>query len=192
MTTTEFIFISQNDPSDDILVVSEKAIESVAIADTYDHYGQKVGHIDAGDYLTIETQEAADAANEIYNNNRQEWDDETPPIEKFQVGDAVSAYDYSDVFDALIDHDGVTLEQEEIQAIQYWDGHNFRTFALEGDGQDGEIIDDDDLIEKLESALDEMEYSHETTGCKYWETENFVICESAWQGAFERYSISRK
>lgn len=184
----KYTFIRQNDPSDAILVVSESSIESCPVAETYDEYGQKCGHSDAGDYITLDSQEAADEANRLCNENNETEEFETI----YNEGDSISAYDDHEIFAALMGRDDVTLEQEEIKCITYHDGHNFRTFALEGDGQDGEIIDDPETIAELETAIEEMDFIEETHGIRKYETEKYSIHQSNWQGYFEIYSILDK
>lgn len=192
MKNYKFIEI-EGENETEYLVVSESSITTIPCSSCRDQYGQVVGYEVAGDWAEILTQEGADIANKTYNEV-QEWDDETEPIEKYSVGDCVSAYDFYDVFMALIDsnNSNFKFEQQMVDVIEYHDGHNFQTFTLEGEGADGVLVEDEDLISELNEAIENMSFVSESTGIKHYESEGFYIDESAWQGSFDRYSMRRK
>ena len=172
----------------DYLAVCEEDIKPIPLADCRNYFGEVVGSSQAGDYLTLLTTAAVDAANE------------TLKTLKFQKGDNVLAYEDEELFDKVIDYfiEGVDfkLEQVCVQAIEYYDGHNYRTVVLSDDygcRQEYTILNDSILERELNQAIESSEYSGELyQGVKVSETEKYIIYDSCWQNDFEAYSISVK
>jgi hypothetical protein len=173
--------------------ISDEQIETLDLYQAYGEYGQQIGHDNAGDCLEILTQEAADAANEAWNEHEgNEGEDyET----KYKVGDVVSAYNDSIAFDALIGNEGVGEYISTGKGFTYWTGSNHKTIILESDNPDFEgewsIVYDDEIIAELEAAIENMEFVGESTGIKSYKSEDgkWGIDDSCWQGTWAKYDI---
>jgi len=159
--------------------------ETKPMADTYNSYGQLVGNCDAGDYITIDTQEAADSLKEwVLEKDGEE--------EEFVIGEIISAYENGYKFDYLNKNFGesdVTLFQEEIECFEYHDGHNWQTITFD---DVYEIVTDDTSI-LLNRIDEEKEYDEQKDGyVTYTHDEADEIQTSSWQGSFAELEIVLK
>jgi hypothetical protein len=160
----------------------------------YGKYGQQVGHDNAGDCLEILTQDAAQIANDVYND--QEGNEADEYEHKYNVGSIVSAYDNSTVFDSLLGNEGVGAFITTAEGFTYWDGHNHRTIILSSDNPDFEgewsVVEDDELIAELNAVINEMEFVGESTGVKSYKSPSgkWGIDDSCWQGTWAKYEIT--
>lgn len=172
------------------LAITETMIEKKPLADCYDRYGQKIGNDTAGDYLSLDTEEAVKTANEAWFSEYPEESEEN-----YNIGDEISANDYWNIFRAVINkhqEPDITLEQAKEEVIEYHDGHNWRTKYLTGEAPDYELIDDEELEAELNKAIHEMVAAKEQGGFEYYESEKYLICQSRWQGDFEIYQLTPK
>jgi hypothetical protein len=189
----EYSFLVSSVPDEEgllYLAVLTDSIEKTALSGTYDKYGQVIGREMAGDYLEILTEAGMNLANEKYNEQLDE-DDIEP--NKFQIGSAVSAYDHSEIFDCLLNEDASNyqLVEQQVDSIEYHDGHNFRSCVLGEEGSEYEIVTDEELIFELKNAILLRKYDGDRTGLKYFTAPGWNVWVSFWQGRFESYNLSR-
>lgn len=185
MLTYKFLFDTENE---NYLAINEDSIETRAVADCYDNYGQLVGSYNAGDTLALLTQEAVDFANKLL-----EEDDEEPRFD-LEANYGVSAYEDHSLFDSIKEKfentEHIELYQEEVECITYWDGRNFKTEYLSSDGyQRYKLVTDEEKETGLNDLIENMEYESEETGRTYYQSGTARITSSAWQGDFEVYTI---
>ena len=89
-------------------------------------------------------------------------------------------------------------EEAHVQAqfIDYWDGHNWRTFYLDIDGtdyRDGELLDDDDETAKqILAEFKEAEFSQYKQGVSHAETEHYIFSKSQFVNSFWIASVATK
>ena len=193
MTTYTFITRDQDkyDGNGTIYyAVGESKIETISYCDTYGNFGQKFGHDDAGDWATIDTQEAADKINA--------WFVEEEIERTVKVEDTLYAYnEQNDLFNFAIGVEGVTLEEVKVKGFTYWDGHNHKTIIVDsldmGFDTGYEVENDDELTDFLNKAIDEMEKTGEGAGYKSYKFieggRQVNIKESFWQGVWAKYSL---
>lgn len=185
MSNYKFLFDTE---TDQYLAITEGMIENRPLADCYDSNGQEVGSYIAGDTLALLTQEAVDFA-----NNLIEEDGEEPRFD-LEKNYGIMAYEDASLFDKVKEKfegtEHIELYQEEVECITYWDGHNFKTEYLSGEGYQRYTLETDEEKEKeLNELIENMEYRSESAGRKIFKSGNAKIEQSAWAGDFEVYSI---
>ena len=174
------------------------------VSDSYDSYGQQISAYDAGDYIVLKSQKAADIANAIDSG----WDDDDETIEEwlaenelpktFEVGDAVSAFENQFEFNYIEKHceegKDYEMECETFEGFDYWDGHNFQTIVLKSETApvEWEIEDDEEIIADLNAAIENMQWDKEVSGRDYYRCGSAQIAKSRWQGDWEKYSVNLK
>lgn len=164
-------------------VINTSAIEKIRRCDVYGGYGQQCGHVDAGDYIDLDS-EWVEVANEWEIENS-----ENPTT--WNPTDYVSAYEKPDLFFYLITH-GAETHGEEVVGFHYHDGSNFRTIVLEGEQNFcWEIETDDSIIRALTAALTVKTNGVEKAGHKTWTSKKYRISQSYWQGSWEKYMIEK-
>lgn len=167
--------------------VGESKIESIAYSSTYGGFGQSIDHDDAGDWATIDTQEAANKINEWLASEEIE--------RTVSTGDTLLAYEeQNDLFNFAIGLQGVTLEEVMVKGFNYWDGHNHASVVVEADWDTNYHTEkDEELITFLNKAIDGMEKVKEGTGVKYYKfvegDRQVNISESFWQGEWAEYRL---
>lgn len=162
--------------------IEESKIETLNVSDSYDRHGQKISAGDAGDYLEI-LQDC-------------EFENEEGEIETFEKGTNLSAYDNRTGFDTLVEkyEDGkeIRIHRTEFQGFNYHDGHNWRTVSVStiDDDNEYEIEGDEEIIARLNEALENKEFHHETPGIKVYRHKDVEIKDSCWQGTWEDYTLT--
>lgn len=199
---------SENYPNP-ILAISAE-IEELKLHETYDQFGQLVGHDNAGDYSIYNQYSYADA------------DCLKELIEHFQITSQANDYNNPDDVDFLsIDSDceiHITLNIEEyeienfdrakinefiakweeqnadyntVKGFNYWDGSNWRTIVVEDhvwDSPTHEIIAND----TLESEIHSKEWIKDEFGKVIYESKNYWIIDNLTQGSFASYELYSK
>ena len=175
--------------------ISEDRIETLDVSDSYDQFGQRISSSDAGDYLEILSQAAADVANQAYNEDVEPGDEGFKVA--FEVGENVNAYDQCAVFDAIIEsdlQDGVdyNLKCTQFDGFNYWDGSNWKTIVTNApDGNEThEIEDDKGIIARLNEALENEEFVKEGFGTKTFRYKDAEITYSQFSSAWEYAEIT--
>ena len=187
MTNYQFITAKNEENRRGIVYLAiSQEIETLAMSDTYGNCGQKIDAGDAGDYCELLTENAVKLANE-YN---EENDDET----RYVIGDIINAYNNSYLYDHLSENcseGDLEFQKSGLKGFNYWDGSNWATVSVEADyGETSHtLIEDEELIEKLNKAIDEKEFVKEGFGTETYKTDEYVIVQSNFQGNFESYEI---
>ncbi len=178
-----------------ILAVSYE-IETLNLFETYSEHGQLVGHHDAGDYCLENSGcsaekdclNAAVAAGLI---------DTAEGHEIVKIGDVYHIECDGDVIcgDNIASFIQSWCEENEniteVQGFNYHDGRNWKTVTVKCDSGEPthEVLYD---VEDFEKALEEMERINSIYGKTYYESEEFIIVESAHADAFEAYALYPK
>lgn len=182
---------NENGRTNPILAISNK-IERLKVSETYNFYGQTVGTNLTGDSLEFLSQKAVEIAQKISDEQEADY--------KFAVGEIINGYDNSDVFNDI--YEAVKIDcnvnedfaeyYETCNGFNYWNGHNWQTVIVwsENGEPDYKVIEEDS--EKMNEAIENCEFIEETLGKEYYETEDFWIVRSAWQGDFESYQLFSK
>jgi len=176
-----------------ILAISNE-IETLKLAETYDRFGQQVGHTNAGD---------ASIKNTDYTGTY------------YDLLDAVRGrFEISEDIDFDIDVYNLTAEEinvdpselksfcekwceenesfNEVKGFDYWDGHNWKTVITGCEfGEPTHVIVSENADE-MNEAIETCEFIEETHGKQYFESEKYWIIQSAWQGDFESYQLFSK
>jgi hypothetical protein len=193
-----YLFLKTSDHNEQLqnptwFAVSEDRIEVMSVSVSYDDYGQKISASDAGDYLEILSQKAAEIANIEWNDQDAEGDDF---VKKFKVGDTISAYERTLEFDAILSlcEEGVDYKLEETQfsGFNYHDGHKWQTISVDSidDNNSHEIEEDEEIIARLNAALENAEFESEGFGIETRRHEDAVVTYSQFQSAWEYATIT--
>ncbi len=104
-----------------------------------------------------------------------------------------------EIYNSYGQHDAETLdEHEETEGecchetaliYNFHDGSNMKSAVLDVEGGRYESIEDDELIVKLQAAVDSKKYAKEATGYKIFSAPGYTIRASSWQGDWELYQI---
>lgn len=189
-----FSFIKENDSTATTwLAINSNSVKTLRICETYDRYGQEVSHYDAGDNIELNSDKAVEIANRV---GREGDSDAT-----FEVGDYVSAYDNSDIFDDVYEalqneasEEDYTEFFDTVEGFNFFNGSNWQTITVRDDFNEPthELCDDQALIDRMNKAIEVMNFVKEENGKRFFETEDFEIVESAWASDFEAYQITEK
>lgn len=212
-----YTFIQKIDNEDyrpnPILAISNE-IETLNIADTYDQFGQTVGHENAGDYHFDNSYSSAcdDCAEAIIDHfkevNSVTFDDYDVSTLYLKNGGEINSCDYDNFSDdeeynktlqLIIDiNDFIENWRKEnetftkCEGFDYWNGHNWRTVVTAIDFGEAEYEIITENADKMNKAIENCKFIEETLGKEYYETEDFWIIRSAWQGDFESYQLFSK
>ena len=84
---------------------------------------------------------------------------------------------------------------ETVRGHTYWDGSNHQTIVIEAENHDVPFLlieEDDTDYQQYVDAINDMEFSHETTGHKHYTAPGFEISDSIWNGDWWLYSITER
>lgn len=197
---SNYIFlIDKNRESETVyFAIDAEKIEILNESDTYDNYGQSVSPEDAGNSIGLLSQKAVDIANKAYHDNHAEYDD-TEVLQHFSIGDFLSAYEHKEYSDVLSDKDLKIGEDYSeyfptCKGFNYWDGSNWKTIVVEREhGEtDFEILDNEELTEELNQAIQNKEFVEDGFGRKIYETEQYEIEYNYCQGTWASYYVTEK
>lgn len=183
-----------NDPVTPYLLVAKSQIETIAVSDTYDRFGQEITRGDAGDSMTLNTLKAVDVANDEWNDffSNEEGHEYT---EYFELGDNISAYDYCDEYDAVVtkcesDKD-YTLYQETSKGFNYWDGNNWKTVTIQVEhGEASHEVVDNEIVEIISIEFATKEFVEDVKGYQRYVSQNgWEFVHSKWSGDFESCTV---
>lgn len=210
METYTFIKSTDSESYPNPICAISIEIEDLELHQTYDRFGQLIGHDNADDYSIYNQYSYADS------------DCLKELIERFQITSKVNDYNTPNDVDFLsINSDGeidITLNIEEyeienfdrvkinafikkweeenaeyntVKGFDYWDGSNWRTIVVEDliwDNPTHEIIEND----SLESEIDSKVWIKDVFGRKIYESKNFWIIDDFRQGSFASYELYAK
>lgn len=207
-----YIFLTPNfDESGETkyFAIPADKIETLNVFETYDKYGQKVGHENAGDYHIDNSQSDAKSDCEIAikekygvevsidaHNSCIEVIDNTEVDEWISENEDENAGNFISELNAFILE--WCNEKENISSCQgftYWNGNDWKTIITdyEFDGNPSHsIVDDEDLIVELSAAIENKEFVNEGFGCKNYESGNWNIEKSYYQGTWASYILTEK
>lgn len=193
----DYVFLKKADDSEDVYYAIDSAkIETMNLCDTYDQFGQKVGHTDAGDYHPD-------------NSASTILDDCLDAItEKFKINTGDIEFDEDN--DLLFPEDNYPENMSEIRAyaktwidehknettcegFTFWNGHNWQTIITACDQDSAithQVVDDETLVAELAWAIVSREFVKEKFGEKVYKSDNgYYVIDSYVQGAWEAYRI---
>lgn len=203
-TMSNYIFLTKayNEGETIYYAIPADKIETLNLFETYDGYGQLVGHYNAGDYAIGNSASDAKA------------DCEKAIEEKFNLTGVIISDDnvysiYNEVVDYSFDDDSDFQKQvidindfieewkkenetlAEVEGFTYWDGHNFQTIITRID--DGEpthnVVNDESLVRELNDAIENKSFEAKGFGCEVYSHDKWVVIDSNWQGTWELYQI---
>lgn len=163
--------------------IPSERIETINVSDTYDQYGQSVSAEDAGDYIEILSQECADSVNEEFD-------------ESYEVGTHISAFSEGNEFyhieSLFVEDVDYRVYRETIEGFNYWDGSNWKTIVVSGDYPTHEIEEDEEIVKRLNDALENKQYVSDGFGIETYESDECVIELRQFSSAWETYTIEFK
>lgn len=196
----KYMFLTDNysEGQDIYYAIHESEIETLFVSHTYVN-GQLISDSDAGDYITINSENAVKIANDAYNEYyADDADDEREYVEKFSIGDIISAYDfanvYSNVRSACEENIDYTDFRTTCRGFNYFDGNNWQTItvACEFGETSHKILDDKDLIHELNEAIEKREFEAEGFGKKIYTAGDYVVVDDYCQGKWASYKVMTK
>jgi hypothetical protein len=188
------------------LAIDPAKIESLNVCDTYDSNGQTVDHETAGDYH-IDNQ-YSDAKHDCEKAILEKFGKtvsidahnacveviENTEVEEWITENEETAGDFINEINTFIKswcEENHTLETCE--GFNYWDGSNYRSvitnYHVEG-YESHSIVEDEEIIEKLNTAIENKEWVSDSFGLKKYEFEDVKIVVSQFSGAWEAYSLT--
>jgi len=180
-----FIKSKDSERNNPILAISCE-IETLAMSDTYGNYGQKVSPSDAGDYCLLLTQNAVKVANEYNEQNDNE--------NSYVIDDVINAYEdrylYNNLSESCKEGD-LEFYKATLEGFNYYDGNNWATVSVDADfGETSHtFVKDEELIKKLNEAIESKEWVNDGFGTKTYQTDEFIIIDNFCQGHFESFEI---
>ena len=207
---SQFIFLTKADNEGEItyLAIDSEKIETLNVFETYDQYGQEVGHGNAGDYhidnqysdakqdciaaiqekfgveVNIDTHNVC--VETIDNTEVDEWiSDEIDPAVAGEFINEINTF----ISEWVEENSTYTT----LKGFNYWDGNNWKTVVVEmehGDCKSHQLVDDEDLIEELNKSIEEKEFLKKGHGMTCYRSGKWAIGVSQYQGDWESYQIS--
>jgi hypothetical protein len=170
-------------------------IETISLHETYDQYGQTIGHTNAGDY-SIEN-EYCEAESLCITDLCEKFNIENDNINAIhpdgdiELEDQVENLDIEAVKNFILIWEKENCTYTTVNGFNYWDGHNNKTITTECNTGEAShsVITDEKLIRSLNYAINNMKFDHEGFGTKIYKTTKFVIEDSCVQGIWESYCI---
>lgn len=202
--TTNYIFLTEanNEGETVYYAINESKIEPLNLFETYDQYGQKVGHYNAGDYAIDNSASDAKAhcekaIEEKFNLASIVIDDEK--VYSIDNEEVDYSFDDESEFQKLVIDINEFIEEwkkenerfTEVKGFTFWNGHNQQTIITKTD--DGEpthnVVDDDNLVRELKEAIENKSFEASGFGCEIYSHDNWVVIDSNWQGDWASYEI---
>lgn len=188
---SNFTFITENNTGNEtIFAIDADKITELNLSDTYDGFGQKNGAADVGDYICL-TADNAEKLNKWCTHHTDELEDEEGTIYAWVEGEIIESGDFRfDMFNEVVSDD--SKEKQTCQGFTFWNGHNWKTITTEL--EHGEpthiVIKDAELIEKLNTAIENREFEKEGFGTKTYRFEDVEMVNNFCQGSFSAYEIT--
>lgn len=169
-------------------------VKNVPYADCYNGFGEIIDHDGAGDYLVIgENKETLNTIIKYMSDNEFEQYD----IEKIKPGNyiAASAEMYNDetvayynLFVFAMDLPDISLEQQYVDAIIYWNGYNWASEVVNWGVLEGNtsVVTDQKLIRQLTAAIASWQRFHKVGnyGAKVMRGKKWRVSTCPFQGDF--------
>lgn len=177
-----------------VLAISNE-IETLNLADTYDDFGQQVGHSDAGDY-SIHNSDYSDAYHDMIKAVRESFSINEDVEFDIDVNDLTATEEIGVNAEELKSFCEKWREDNEtfntVKGFDHWDGHNWKTIVTEiefGEASHDVVAENED---GMNTAIEDCEFIEDSHGKKYYDSEDFWVVKSAWQGDFESYQLFPK
>lgn len=193
--TKDYVFLKKADDSEDVYYAIDPAkIETLNLFETYDGFGQQVGHYNAGDYHPDNS--ASPAVQDCLNAIAEKFGIDTDGIE-FR-GDEIEFEGVPDNVAAIRDFVSSWIADNAsigtCEGFTFWNGHNWQTVIVSAEWDEGAIthtvINDDKLISELSEALENRSFVKEGFGEKIYKSDNgYYVIDSYVQGTWASYVI---
>jgi hypothetical protein len=189
----------RNDKTGMYIVDADK-VETLNLADTYDAYGQEVGHVGACDYCVQNGRYGFNS--NMLSHLRSEGFGET--IDSLEENDDLSESEIAELLCSYEDDfnetetkisqkikDAAEKFADENQIIttcegwNYWDGHNYQSVVVaceQDDAVTANIIDDDEAANIL-AEYEDVEWGEWEGAERKGVTENYTFTEARYAGA---------
>ena len=207
-----YIFLTPNfDESGETkyFAIPADKIETLNVYETYDRNGQQVGHENAGDYHMDNSYSDAKRDCELAIKEKfglevsiDGQNGQIEVIENADVDEWISDSEDENAGNFVNEINSFILEWKEqneniitCKGFDYWDGSNWKTIITECEfhGEPSHnIVDDEDLVTELNEAIENKEFTKEGFGVKTYESGNWEIDDSQWQGVWASYIITEK
>ena len=191
--------INSENNEDVIFAVSEDSFEKMNYTETYGNYGQQVDDYDAGSYsLHNSACDAVQDCIEAIKNKFIQFKDSEIEISGDELRIDGEYFDWfsgnSEIESFVNDWEEGNVNHEQVKAYNYWNGNNWASIIIEAEYTDDaithEVIEDENLIEKLEAAIENKEEFKTGFGLTYYNSEcGYYIVEDNQAATFEMYSI---
>lgn len=194
MATTNFTFLKNRFNEQDSLIyaIGENRIETLKTHETYDSYGQQVGHYNAGDYSVLNS--ACDLKRQC----------EIAVAENFYLD-----LDEIELYDLEIDYSGEEMINEEeinkfieeyeaenaiyyeVEGFNFWNGHNWQTVVTSDEFSEPgyDVISDEELIDNLNKAIEVSELVAEKTGKRIYQGNGYFVISNSYSDSFASYEL---
>jgi len=207
---SQFIFLTEANSEGPVTyyAIDAEKIKEIPESDTYDRYGQQIGHEAAGDYhidndYSSAKQDCIAAIEEkfgykvsidykngvevIENTETDEWISEQ--IDPTEAGELIS-----DINSFISEWGNENSTITALRGFNYWDGHNWKTVVVEREhtGRDNtshQILDDQELIAELNEAIETSNRTIYEFGKEKYQSDNWEIVVNNFQGSWASYEI---
>lgn len=189
-------YFLQSSEGGEVFIVAKYKFERVDHADTYNDYGQTIGHEDAQDNHVRNSYSALGErylaiANDYEDYDEEEWEEGTKEWHSKYVADQETKLSFQDW---LASEMQVLYATEEVcntcLAYDYWDGHNWQSIVIANSDDFGileftgyEELSDTDAQEIAEEFFSK-EYHRNGFGTNEYVSDNYVFIDSYCQGAW--------
>lgn len=168
------LFIKEKNNEDaPIIVFDNDVFEMKPISDLYGQYGQQIGYCDSGAWIELTDKQAA-------------WLNDELETEQYIEGTIINAYDDYETFESIVDKFGDDcVNDEEVLAYTYWNGHNFKSIIINnGDNWDTHETVSDELASELFEIINSDDFCLEKAGPyqQEYRSEKWLFIESNFQG----------
>lgn len=206
---SQFIFLTEADSEGPVkyFAIDAEKIETLNEFETYDRYGQTVGHENAGDYhidnqYCSAKQDCIAAIEEKFgvDVNIDTHNQVVEVIDNTEVDEWISEQTDPAVAGELISEINTFISEwaEENQTLttckgfNFWDGSNWATVVVQREHTDNvshEILDDEELIKELNQAIEDKEYVKSEFGKEKYQSGNWAIVDNHCQGSWATFEI---
>lgn len=178
--------------------IPEDKIVEMNLSDTYDNYGQIVGHDGAGDYHmeNYQSDAAKDCIKAICEKFQIQFDNihivynsgefEIEPGDGEEYG-----FSETEVNQFIKSWRGQNESLTTCKGFNFWDGHNWQSVIVEsGDFDiDYKVVNDEKITTELNEAIKESKFFGEGFGEKRYRTDDYVVIDNYCQGHWESYMV---
>lgn len=208
---SNFIFLTEANSEGPVTyyAIPDEKIETLNEFETYDRYGQQIGHEAAGDYHIDNEQSPArqdcisaiqekfrvivniDTHNEVVewidNTEVDEWiSDQNDPTEAGEFIAEINSF----ISEWVEENSTITT----LRGFDYWDGSNWRTVVVEREhtGRDNtshQILDDQELMAELNEAIENKKFVKSEFGKEKYQSDRWEIVVNNFQGSWASYEI---